>query len=115
MIRLVLAALLALLPLAARAQTEQQTLVDRATLAVQEMLGDEGSMRCQRDCSQGPRGDDLPARVQGRLLLRRPRRRLRHDRPAADRLDRSRVLRHGQPAASACRSASRIPRSCSSC
>ncbi len=39
----VLAALLALPPLAARAQTEQQTLVDRATLAAQEMLGDEGS------------------------------------------------------------------------
>jgi lipid-binding SYLF domain-containing protein len=43
MIRFVLAALLALLPLAARAQTEQQTLVDRATLAVQEMLGGDAS------------------------------------------------------------------------
>ncbi len=41
MIRLVLAAMLALLPLAARAQTDQQTLVDRATLTVQEMLGDK--------------------------------------------------------------------------
>ena len=40
MTRIVLAALLALLPLAARAQSEQQTLVDRATLAVQEMLAD---------------------------------------------------------------------------
>lgn len=40
MIRLVLAFLLAAVPLAARAQTEQQTLVDRSTLAVQEMLGD---------------------------------------------------------------------------
>ena len=38
MIRLVLAAVLALLPLAARAQTEEQALVDRATLTVQEML-----------------------------------------------------------------------------
>jgi lipid-binding SYLF domain-containing protein len=38
MIRFVLAALLALLPLAARAQTEQQTLVDRSTLTVQEMF-----------------------------------------------------------------------------
>ncbi|MDA8252647.1 MAG: lipid-binding SYLF domain-containing protein [Rhodospirillales bacterium] len=38
MIRFVLAALLALLPLAARAQTEQQALVDRATLTVQEMF-----------------------------------------------------------------------------
>lgn len=36
----VLAALL-LLPVAAQAQTEQQTLVDRATLSVQEMLGDK--------------------------------------------------------------------------
>jgi len=43
MIRFVIAAMLALLPLAARAQTEQQTLVDRATLAVQEMLGDSAS------------------------------------------------------------------------
>jgi lipid-binding SYLF domain-containing protein len=39
MIRLLFAAVLALLPLAARAQTEQQTLVDRSTLAVQEMIG----------------------------------------------------------------------------
>lgn len=45
MIRLVFAGLLALLPLlaptAARAQTEQQTLVDRATLTVQEMFSDQ--------------------------------------------------------------------------
>jgi lipid-binding SYLF domain-containing protein len=41
--RLLLAAFLAMLPLAARAQTEQQTLVDRATLAVQEMLGEDAS------------------------------------------------------------------------
>jgi lipid-binding SYLF domain-containing protein len=40
MIRLFLALMLALLPLAARAQTEQQTLVDRSTLAVQDMLAD---------------------------------------------------------------------------
>ena len=37
------AALPALLPLAARAQAEQQTLVDRATLAVQEMLGSDSA------------------------------------------------------------------------
>jgi lipid-binding SYLF domain-containing protein len=43
MIRFLIAAMLALLPLAARAQTDQQTLVDRATLAVQEMLGDDAS------------------------------------------------------------------------
>lgn len=40
MVRILFAALLLLLPAAARAQTEQQTLVDRATLAAQEMLGD---------------------------------------------------------------------------
>jgi lipid-binding SYLF domain-containing protein len=39
MIRLLFAAVLALLPVAARAQTEQQALVDRATLTVQEMFG----------------------------------------------------------------------------
>ena len=43
MIRLVLAAMLALVPLVARAQTEQQTLVDRATLVVQEMLGGDAT------------------------------------------------------------------------
>lgn len=43
MIRLMTAALLTLLTLAgtARAQTEEQTLVDRSTLTVQEMLGDQ--------------------------------------------------------------------------
>jgi lipid-binding SYLF domain-containing protein len=45
MIRLLLAGLLALAPLllapAAHAQTEQQTLVDRATLTVQEMFSDK--------------------------------------------------------------------------
>jgi lipid-binding SYLF domain-containing protein len=39
MTRLLFAALLILLPLTARAQTEQQSVVDRATLAVQDMLG----------------------------------------------------------------------------
>jgi lipid-binding SYLF domain-containing protein len=38
MIRLFLAALLLLIPFAARAQTEQQALVDRSTLTVQEMF-----------------------------------------------------------------------------
>lgn len=42
--RMLIAALVAiLLPLAAHAQTEQQTLVDRATLTVQEMLGDKNA------------------------------------------------------------------------
>lgn len=36
--------MLMLLPIAAHAQTEQQTLVDRATLTVQEMLGADKSM-----------------------------------------------------------------------
>jgi lipid-binding SYLF domain-containing protein len=40
MTRLFLALVLALLPLAARAQSEAQTLVDRSTLAVQDMLSD---------------------------------------------------------------------------
>ena len=39
MVRLLFAALLALVPLAAHAQSEPQTLVDRATLTVQDMLG----------------------------------------------------------------------------
>ncbi len=39
MIRLLFAALLVLLPLAAQAQTDQQALVDRATLTVQDMFG----------------------------------------------------------------------------
>jgi lipid-binding SYLF domain-containing protein len=37
--RILIAAALALAPLAAHAQTEQQTLVDRATLSVQELAG----------------------------------------------------------------------------
>jgi SH3 domain-containing YSC84-like protein 1 len=39
MIRFLLVALLALVPLAARAQTDQQALVDRSTLTVQDMFG----------------------------------------------------------------------------
>jgi lipid-binding SYLF domain-containing protein len=40
---LLFAALLALLPLAAQAQTEQQTLVDRATLTAQDMFGPDSA------------------------------------------------------------------------
>lgn len=43
MIRFVLAAMIALLPLAARAQTDQQALVDRSTLTVQEMFSDQNA------------------------------------------------------------------------
>ena len=43
MIRILLVALLALAPLAARAQTEQQALVDRSTLTVQEIFSDNNS------------------------------------------------------------------------
>jgi len=55
MIRLALALLLALLPLAARAQTEQQALVDRATLAVQEMLSGDNTATA-RDLLKQARG-----------------------------------------------------------
>src|SRR5271163_490951 len=48
MIRTLLVALLALLPLAAHAQTEQQALVDRATLTVQEMLSGQGGIDARR-------------------------------------------------------------------
>lgn len=47
MIRVLLAALLAAIPLAARAQSEQQQLVDRATLAAQEMLNDANGTDAQ--------------------------------------------------------------------
>ena len=40
---LILALFALLLPMTAHAQTEQQTMVDRATLTVQDMLGDNGS------------------------------------------------------------------------
>jgi SH3 domain-containing YSC84-like protein 1 len=59
MFRLVVAATLALLslaaPIQARAQTEQQTLVDRATLAAQEMLGGS-SANDARDMLKNARG-----------------------------------------------------------
>ncbi|HEY2134078.1 MAG TPA: lipid-binding SYLF domain-containing protein [Acetobacteraceae bacterium] len=48
MIRTILVALLALLPLVAHAQTEQQALVDRATLTVQEMLSGQGGIDARR-------------------------------------------------------------------
>ena len=51
MFRLVFAGLIALLPLfatPARAQTEQQTLVDRATLTVQEMFSDQVNPEARR-------------------------------------------------------------------
>ncbi len=61
MLRLLLPILLVLLPLAARAQTEQQTLVDRSTLAIQEMLGDP-------DASQAR---DLMTKAKGALICPR--------------------------------------------
>ena len=55
MVRFIVALVVVLLPLAARAQTEPQTLVDRATLAVQEMLaGDNGAQA--RNMMQRARG-----------------------------------------------------------
>ncbi len=61
--RLVLIAALALLlaPRGAQAQTEQQTLVDRATLAVQEMLSD----------SNGKDARDMLKRAKGALVCPR--------------------------------------------
>ena len=46
--RLVFVGLLALVPLAAHAQTEQQALVDRATLTVQEMLSDRSNSEARK-------------------------------------------------------------------
>jgi len=53
MIRILFAAVVALLPLAAHAQTEQQALVDRATLSVQEMLAEPGQARSLVQKSKG--------------------------------------------------------------
>ena len=47
MVRTLIAAVLALLPLVARAQSEQQQLVDRATLAAQELLNDRDGKDAQ--------------------------------------------------------------------
>ncbi len=58
----VLATLLALSPLAARAQTEQQTLVDRATLTVQDMLGAD---------SNGSEAHNLIRRARGAMICPR--------------------------------------------
>ena len=62
MIRLLLAAVLAALPLIARAQTDEQTLVDRATLVVQEMLGGGGANDA-RDVFKRARGAMICPRV----------------------------------------------------
>ncbi len=62
MIRLILALSLALLPLAARAQSEPQTLVDRATLVVQEMLSGEDGAQA-RSMMQRARGVLICPRV----------------------------------------------------
>ncbi len=48
MIRLLFLALLGLVPIAAQAQTEQQALVDRATLTVQEMLSDTSNVQARK-------------------------------------------------------------------
>ncbi len=60
--RLLAAALLALLPLAAHAQTEPQTLVDRATLAVQDMFGPESAQQ-QRSVLQHAKGALICPRI----------------------------------------------------
>jgi SH3 domain-containing YSC84-like protein 1 len=55
MIRAPLVAVGLLLPLAARAQTDQQTLVDRATLTIQEMLAGQDN-QAARDLIKRARG-----------------------------------------------------------
>ena len=62
MTRLLIAALLALLPLAAHAQTEQQSLVDRATLTVQDMFSPEGA-RDPRSVLQKAKGALICPRI----------------------------------------------------
>jgi lipid-binding SYLF domain-containing protein len=62
MARLLLAALLALLPFAARAQTEQQSLVDRSTLTVQDMLGTDSSADA-RNLAQHAKGALICPRI----------------------------------------------------
>jgi SH3 domain-containing YSC84-like protein 1 len=62
MTRLLLVALLALLPLAAHAQTEQQSLVDRSTLTVQDLFG-PGSSRDQRSLLQNAKGALICPRI----------------------------------------------------
>lgn len=62
MTRLLFAALLALLPLAARAQTDQQTLVDRATLTVQDMFG-PGDAKDERSMLQRAKGAMICPRI----------------------------------------------------
>lgn len=63
MIRLVLAFLLAAVPLAAQAQTEQQALVDRSTLAVQELLNDTSSNSDARQLMRNARAVMICPRV----------------------------------------------------
>ena len=48
MIRLLFLALLGLIPLTAQAQTEQQAMVDRATLTVQELLSDSNNAQARK-------------------------------------------------------------------
>lgn len=63
MIRLVLAFLLAAVPLAAQAQTEQQALVDRSTLAIQELLNDTSSNSDARQLMRNARAVMICPRV----------------------------------------------------
>ena len=63
MIRLVLAFLLAAVPLAAQAQTEQQALVDRSTLAIQELLNDTSANSDARQLMRNARAVMICPRV----------------------------------------------------
>ena len=73
-------------PVAARAQSAEQALVDRATLSVQEMMAINHGGNLGRFAAAGTRGDDLPAGVPRRLHPRRRGRRLRAARPRRRRL-----------------------------
>ena len=97
LVAVALAVLPWLAPRPAHAQGDEQTLVDRATLALQEMVNQSVSEDPRKHAAARPRGDDLPARVQGRLHPGRRRRRLRAAGACRQRhLVLSGVLRHGQ-------------------
>ena len=88
---------LALLPLAARAQMEQQSLVDRATLTVQDLMSELDRRRPGVRCCAAPGRDDLPAVLRVALHLRRLGFGLRAGRPRrGGRLVLSGLLRHGK-------------------
>ena len=71
MVRILFLALLGLIPLTVQAQTEQQALVDRATLTVQELLTDSNNAQARKLMKNAKGGDGVPAGVQGGIYSRR--------------------------------------------